>query len=210
MIDGCLNSLLETVHGWFLPQWWLPDGRHRGRCCSGVTVKPTGATRLCGYSIPGRDSLVTAASRIVPGTGQSSVIVGAERALEVGRGIPLPGPDLEGVPFELVDVVDGVARVGVETRHDVRARLGTERPFVADDLDARDPLAFPLPEVDAQDEEGAALHPLVGHRPSHVPGHLPGADEPLQAPEIWVRLGRPPVSLSVGVVVLHDGLSFRC
>jgi hypothetical protein len=46
----------------------------------------------------------------------------------------LSGPDREGVPFELVDVVEGVARVGVEARLYLLARLGTEWPFVPDDL----------------------------------------------------------------------------
>src|ERR687893_2494659 len=105
--------------------------------------------------------------RIAPRAAEG-VAVGAKRARVVRRRPPLPSPNRQSAPFELVDVVDGVARVGVEAALYPLARLGPERPFVTNDLDTRDPLAVLLPEIDALDKEEAALHPLVG-RPFPTP-----------------------------------------
>jgi hypothetical protein len=85
--------------------------------------------------------------------------------------------------------------------------LGTERPFVTDDLDALDPLPVLL-EVDALDEEETALHPLVGRLFLRTSGYLPRADQSIQSLEVGVRLGYLPVSLNVVGVVCHDGFSF--
>jgi hypothetical protein len=126
----------------------------------------------------------------MPGAGEGVAVV-AERAPVVRRRVPLPGPDRQGVPLELVDVVEGVARVGVEATLYLLARLGTERPLVTDDLDSRDLLTVLMPEIDALDQEEAALHPLVGDRSSHVAGDLPGADQLAAQPfEIGCRLDR--------------------
>ena len=143
----------------------------------------------------------------MPGAGEGVAVV-AERAPVVRRRVPLPGPDRQGVPLELVDVVDGVARVGVEAALYLLARLGTERTFVPDDLDALDPLPVLPPEVNTLDQEEAALHPLVGDRSSHVAGDLPGADQLAAQPfEIGCRLGRSLVSPGVVVIVRHEGSS---
>ena len=98
-------------------------------------------------------------SRVHP-FARTRVTVLAERPSGVRWGTPLPGPDREGVPLQLVDVVEGVARVAVEARLYVLARLGPEGPFVPDDLDALNPM-FGAPEVDALDEEEAAFRPLA-------------------------------------------------
>src|SRR5919205_726819 len=70
-----------------------------------------------------------------------------------------------------------VSPVPLEKR-DFTAPLGSKRPLVPDDLDARDPSPVQLLECNALAQEEAALHPLVGHRPSHVSGRFPGADQP--------------------------------
>ena len=80
----------------------------------------------------------------MPGTGEGFTIV-AKRTPEIHWSVPLPGPDRHGVPFELVDEVEGVARVGVEAALYLLTRLGPERPLVTDDLDARDPLTVLMP-----------------------------------------------------------------
>ena len=117
------------------------------------------------------------------------VTVFAERALGVRRGTLLSGPNREGVPLQLVDVVEGVASVAVEVRLYLLARLGTERPFVPDDLDALNPLPVLLPEVDALEEEEAAFHPLEGDPSLHVPEHLPRAHQDVQVVEVGFAWG---------------------
>src|SRR3990170_4628597 len=107
---------------------------------------------------PGRGRLVTVATRVVPGAGEGVAVL-AERASVIRRRPLLTGPDRKGVPFQLVDVVEGVTRVAVEAALYLLARLCPERPLVPDDLDALDPLSLPLPEVDALDEEEVAPHP---------------------------------------------------
>ncbi len=138
-----------------------------------------GVLHLC-LPDPGHGEPIPA-TRVHP-FARTRVTVLAERPSGVRWGTPLPGPDREGVPLQLVDVVEGITRVAVEARLYLLARLGTERPFVPDNFDALNPLAGP-PEIDALDEEEAALHPLVGDRPPHVPGELPGADQPVLALE---------------------------
>jgi hypothetical protein len=144
----------------------------------------------------------------VPGAGEGVAVL-AERASVIRRRPLLTGPDRKGVPFQLVDVVEGVTRVAVEAALYLLARLCPEQPLVPDDLDALDPLSLPLPEVDALDEEEVALHPLEGDAPFYVPGHLPGADQPVQALEVGARLGRLLVSLGLVGVVHYNGSSFR-
>jgi hypothetical protein len=79
---------------------------------------------------------------------------------------------------------------------------------VADDLDALDPLPVLL-EIDVLDEEEAALHPLKANPSLRAPGHLPRADQPVQALEVGARLGWLLVGLSVvRVVIRHNGFSF--
>src|SRR5215207_8992004 len=76
---------------------------------------------------------ITATTRIHPLAGQGVAVV-AEGAFGVRRGALLPSPDREGIPFQFVDVVEGVAHVVVEARLDLLTRLGPEETFVADDL----------------------------------------------------------------------------
>src|SRR5918994_608761 len=149
---------------------------------------------------PGRYGLVAAAPRVVPGAAEH-VPVPAKGALVVGGRAPAPEPDGQGVAFELVGVVERVARVGVEAALHVGARLAPQRPLVADDLYALGLRS----EVDVLDEEEAALHPLVGDRPPHVPGELPGADQPIQPLEVRARLARLllPVARDFAVLVRH-------
>jgi hypothetical protein len=65
----------------------------------------------CRLPDPGGSRLVTAASRVMAGAGEGVAVV-ANRAPVVHRRGTLPGSDRQGVPFKLLDVVDGVARVG--------------------------------------------------------------------------------------------------
>ncbi len=99
------------------------------------------------------------ATRVHP-FARTRVTVLAERASGVRWGTLLSGPDREGVPLQLIDIVEGVSRVAVEARLYLLARLGPEPPLVPDDLDALDPMLGP-PEVDALDEEEAAFRPLA-------------------------------------------------
>src|SRR5919112_6033964 len=98
------------------------------------------------------------ATRVHP-FARTCVTVLAEHASGVRRGTLLSGPDRQGVPLQLVDVVKGIARVAVEARLYLLARLGPEGPFVPNDLDALNPLSVVL-EIDVLDKEEAALHPL--------------------------------------------------
>src|SRR5829696_248038 len=109
---------------------------------------------------------------------RTCITVLAEHASGVRRGTLLSGPDRQDVPLQLVDVVKGVARVAVEARLYLLARLGIEGPLVPDDLDALYPLSVVL-EVDALDEEEATFHPLEADLSLHLPGHLPCAHQPL-------------------------------
>jgi hypothetical protein len=66
---------------------------------------------------------------------------------------------------------------GPRVAEDVRLQGGI-RLVVSDVLGTRD-LEADVINVDALEEEEAARHPLVGHRPSHhLPGLLPSADQP--------------------------------
>src|SRR5918998_3638128 len=155
---------------------------------------------------PGRYGLVAAAPGVVP-SAREDVSVLAELTLVIGRGTSLTEPDRERGPFKLVGVVERVARAGVEAALHVRARLAPQRPLVADDLHALGLRS----EVDVLDEEESALHPLVGHPPPHVPGEVPGADQPVEGPERGARFaGLLPVTLSIAgvVVVSHEGFPF--
>src|SRR5215207_3230568 len=156
---------------------------------------------------PGRCRLVTAAARVVPGAREGFAVT-AERAPVVRRGALLPAPDREGVPLQLVDVVEGVARVVVEARLYLLARLFPEGPLVADDLDALDLLTV-LFELDALEQEKASFHPLVGNPSLRASGQLPRADQSVpEAPQVGARLGLL-VGLSVvGVVFRHNCSSF--
>jgi hypothetical protein len=79
----------------------------------------------------------------VPGTAEGFTIV-AEGAPIVRRRPLLSTPNRESVAFEVVNVVEGVVRVGVEATLYLLAWLRTEGTFVADDLDALDLLAVLL------------------------------------------------------------------
>jgi hypothetical protein len=131
----------------------------------------------CRLPDPGGSRLVTVPPGVMPGAGKDVAVI-AKRAPVVRWRVPLPDPYRQGVSFELVDVVDCVSRAGVETALYLLARPGTERPLVTDDLDSRDPLIVLLSEIDALNQEEAALHPLVGDRPPHLAGDLPGAEQP--------------------------------
>src|SRR5215218_7742834 len=156
-------------------------------------------------SYPGHGPPISAATRIHPLAGTGVAVV-TELALGVSRRTLLSAPDREDVPVQLVHVVEGVAHVVVQARSYVLAWVCSKFLFVSDDLDAPDPLSILL-EIDALDEEEAALHPLEGNPSLRAPGHLPGADQPVQTLEVGVRLRRLLVSLGVGVVVGHNGLS---
>src|SRR5215211_1398169 len=126
----------------------------RGIALTGLGVPVSSAIRPSPYYFasrvrpsclpgPGHGRLVSATTRIHPLAGQGVAVV-AELALGVRRGTLLPSPDREGVSFQFVDVVEGIAHVVVEARLYLLARLRTEGLFVADDLDALDPLAVLL------------------------------------------------------------------
>src|SRR5919107_2266203 len=142
------------------------------------------------------------ATRVHP-FARTCVTVLAEHASGVRRGNLLSSPDRQGVPLQLVDVVKGIARVAVEARLYILARLGPEGPFVPNDLDALNPLSVVL-EIDVLDKEEATHHPLEADLSLHVPGHLPCANQPVQVLEVRVWLRRLLVSLSV-VSVIHHG-----
>src|SRR5215210_640828 len=127
----------------------------------------------------------------MPGAGEG-VAVFAESAPVVRWGPSLPTPDREGV-----------ASVGVEARIYILAWLGSEGPFVPDDLEALDLLPVLL-EIDALDEEEAAFHPLEGYPSVCASGYLPRADQFIQALEVRIRLWW---LLSVSVVVCHNDSS---
>src|SRR5215210_392992 len=84
---------------------------------------------------PSRYRLVSATPWVVPGAREGAPVA-AELATVVRWRSPLPEPDGEGVPLELVGVVEGVAGVAVEAALYVRARLLPQGPLVADDLHA--------------------------------------------------------------------------
>src|SRR5215210_6645193 len=157
---------------------------------------------------PGGYGLVSAA-RVMPGTGKLVAVL-AQGAPVVGGRAPLPEPDREGIPLELVGVVEGGSRVGVEAALYVRAGLLPQGALVADDLHAGAHPAVILHEAGPLYQEEATLHPLVGHPPPHVPRELPGADQPVQFPEGGAGLARLlPVTPGLGGVgVLHGGPSF--
>src|SRR5215217_1723887 len=157
---------------------------------------------------PGRGRLVTATSRVVPGASKGVAVV-AERAPVIRRRTLLSSPDRECVPLQLVDVVKGVTRGGVEATLYLLARLRTEGLFVANDLYALDPLPMLL-EIDVLDKEEAAFHPLEADPSVHLPGHLPRAHQSIQVLEVGAWLGWLLVSLNLIVgFVCHDGFSLR-
>src|SRR4028119_621342 len=138
----------------------------RGSCRSSTLSSPSGRRRLP-LANPGRYGLVAAPAGVVPGAPEHVPVL-AQGALVVRLRPPVPEPDGQGVPFELVGVVERVAGVGVAAALHVRAGLLSQRPPVADALDTRGL----LPEVDVLDKEEAALHPLVGDRPLRIPREL--------------------------------------
>lgn len=87
-------------------------------------------------------------------------------------------PDREDVLVHLPHVLEGPPEgTGPCVAEDVRLQ-GVVRLVVSDVLGTRD-LKADVINVDALEEEEAARHLLVGHRPSHhLPGHLPSADQP--------------------------------
>ena len=98
-------------------------------------TKPTISSVLggsrCRLPDPGGSRLVTVPPGVMPGAGKDVAVV-AKRAPVVRWRVPLLDPYRQGVPFELVDVVDCVAPVGVEAAPYLFTRLGTERPLVAE------------------------------------------------------------------------------
>ncbi len=158
---------------------------------------------MLGLLDPGRDRLV-AAIWIMPDA-REDIAVLAKGTPVVRCRTPLSGPDREGVALQIVvDVVDGVARAAVEAALYLLARRFSEQPLVPDDLEALDLLPVLLPEVDALEEEEAALHPLVGHRPPHVPGHLPLTDQRHRQTYTHLTHVHPPFdSLIPGGDLLH-------
>src|SRR5688500_17233659 len=134
---------------------------HHFRC----RVSPAALCQGCRSADPGGGRLVAATPRVVPGAAEGVAVV-AKGAPVIRRRPPLSSPDREGVPLELVDVIERVACVGVEATLYLLARIGAEGPFVPDDLDALDPLPVLL-EVDALEEEEAAFHPLIVDRSPH-------------------------------------------
>src|SRR5690606_15157338 len=72
---------------------------------------------------------------------------------------------------------------------DVGARLLAERAEVPDDLEALDRLPE-LGQVDALEEEVAALHPLVRHGALGTATDGPPTDEAIEGPQRRRRLGR--------------------
>src|SRR5215213_8279696 len=74
---------------------------------------------------PGRDRLVAAPTGVVPSAPQCRTVL-AKGALVVGGRTPVPEPDRKGVTFELVGIVERVARLGVEAALHVRARLAPQ------------------------------------------------------------------------------------
>src|ERR671921_1107966 len=75
---------------------------------------------------PGHGEPIPATTRIHPFP-RTALTVLAELALGICRRSPLTSPDGEGVPLELVDVIEGVTRVGVEATLYLLAWLITER-----------------------------------------------------------------------------------
>lgn len=79
---------------------------------------------------------------------------------------------------------------------------------VADDLDAPRALPVGVLEIDVLDQKEAAFHPLVGHRPLHIPGHRPRPDQSIQRLEVGVWLRGLLTRLGVRRVC-HRDYSFR-
>jgi hypothetical protein len=71
---------------------------------------------------------------------------------------------------------------------------------VADDLDALALLPVLL-KLDVLEQEEAAVHPLVGDLSLGAAGDVPGADQPVQALEVGIRLWW--LRWRGGVVVCH-------
>jgi hypothetical protein len=93
----------------------------------------------------------------VPRAGER-VVLFAERAFVVCRGVPLAHPDGERVVLDLVGVVQRLAfREAVVARPDVRAGILTVPVLVSDDLQT-----LIATEVDMLQQKEAAFGPLVG------------------------------------------------
>src|SRR5690606_12038025 len=88
---------------------------------------------------------------------------------------------------DLVHVVESIAVGVVEPGLDLLARLAAERPLVTDHLDATDPVAV-LHQVHVLQQEEAAGQPLEPDRALGPAADPPGADHPVQLPQLLARL----------------------
>src|SRR5919199_269486 len=145
---------------------------------------PVSILSLCTCD-PGHRRLI-ATTRIHPFAGAGVPVV-AKRPPEIGRRTFLPSPDRQGIPGDLIHVVESIAHSVVETRLDVLARLFSKWPQMSNDLKALDPASL-MHKINVLHEEKATVHPCVGHRALCIAGYVPRPDQPLQTFQIRMQL----------------------